>query len=113
MKLGELIAIARDLKGWTLRELEQRSGVSNALISQIETGHVKEPGFFTVLRISEALGLSVERLAAVETEWPRLAQKNAGKAKGGHARAEQLSPERRAEIASIAAHKRWNGNKTA
>ena len=34
-------------------------------------------------------------------------QKPMGKAKGGHARAESLTPEKRAEIASIAARKRW------
>lgn len=64
MKMGELLALARDLKGMTLRDLERVSGVSNALISQIETGKVKEPGFSTVVRIADALGLSLERVAA-------------------------------------------------
>ena len=63
MKLGELIAIGRECKGWTLRDLERESGVSNALISQIETGKVKDPGFSTVVRICESLGVSVERAA--------------------------------------------------
>ena len=64
MKLGELIAIGRECKGWTLRDLERETGVSNALISQIETGKVKDPGFSTVVRIVEALGISMERAAA-------------------------------------------------
>ena len=63
MKLGELISVARELKGWTLRELEAKTGVSNPLLSQIETGKVKDPGFSTVVRIADALGISVERLA--------------------------------------------------
>lgn len=63
MRLGELIAIARECKGWTLRDLEKVGGVSNALISQIETGKVKDPGFYTVVRLCDALGLSVERVA--------------------------------------------------
>ena len=64
MKLGELFAIARECKGWTLRELEERSGVSNALISQIETGKVKDPGFTTVIRLTEALGLTWDRVVS-------------------------------------------------
>ena len=64
MKLGELIAIARECKGWTLRDLERESGVSNALISQIETGKVKEPGFGTVVRLARCLGISIDRCAS-------------------------------------------------
>lgn len=66
MKLGELIGLSRELKGWTLRELEKRSGVSNALISQIESGHVRQPGFQTVAKIAKALGLSLNRLAKTD-----------------------------------------------
>lgn len=66
MTLGELIAVARECKGWTLRELEKVSGVSNALISQIETGKVRDPGFTTVVRLVDALGLSLDRAATAE-----------------------------------------------
>lgn len=64
MRLGELIAIARECKGWTLRDLERAAGVSNALISQIETGKVKDPGFSVAVRLADALGISIERAAA-------------------------------------------------
>lgn len=30
MSLGELFGIARECKGWTLRELEKKTGISNA-----------------------------------------------------------------------------------
>lgn len=63
MKLGELITIARECKGWTLRDLEKACGVSNALLSQIETSKVKNPGFATVVRITDALGVNIERAA--------------------------------------------------
>jgi transcriptional regulator with XRE-family HTH domain len=63
VQLGELIAVGRECKGWTLRDLERESGVSNALISQIETGKIKDPGFRTVVRIMEALGISIDRAA--------------------------------------------------
>ena len=55
MKLGELIAVARACKGWTLRELEKASGISNALISQIETGKVRDPGFTTIIKLVDTL----------------------------------------------------------
>jgi transcriptional regulator with XRE-family HTH domain len=64
VKLGELIAIGRECKGWTIRDLEKASGVSNPLISQIETHKVRNPGFSTVVRIIDALGISIERAAA-------------------------------------------------
>lgn len=63
MRLGELVSLARELKGWSLRELEKRSGVSNALLSQIETGKIKDPGFTTVVSICDALGVSIDRAA--------------------------------------------------
>jgi transcriptional regulator with XRE-family HTH domain len=66
MKLGELIAVARECKGWTLRELEKRTGISNALLSQIETGHIKEPSWRNVVKIAKALNLKLERLASCE-----------------------------------------------
>lgn len=64
--LGDLIGLARELKGWTLRELEEKSGVSNPLICQIETGKIKDPGFSTVIRLADALGFSLDRAAAFE-----------------------------------------------
>jgi transcriptional regulator with XRE-family HTH domain len=64
MRIGELIAIGRECKGWTLRDLERETGISNAVISQIETCKVKDPGFSTVVRLVEALGISMERAAA-------------------------------------------------
>lgn len=62
-RLGDLLGLARELKGMTLRDLEASSGVSNALISQIETGKVKEPSFSTVVALADALGLSLDRAA--------------------------------------------------
>lgn len=63
MKLGELLKLSRELKGWTLRQLEDKTGISNALLSQIETGHVKEPGFQKVVKIARTLNLKLDRLA--------------------------------------------------
>lgn len=63
MKLGELISLSRELKKVTLRDLERQTGLSNAIISQIETGRVKDPGFRTVCKLASALGISLKRLS--------------------------------------------------
>jgi transcriptional regulator with XRE-family HTH domain len=66
MRLGELICVARECKGWSLRELEKRTDISNALLSQIETGHVKNPSWKNVVKISKALGLKLDRVASCD-----------------------------------------------
>lgn len=63
VRLGELMAIARECKGWSLRELEERSGVSNAVISQIETGKVTDPGFSKIVKLCAVLDVPVARAA--------------------------------------------------
>lgn len=66
MRVGELIGIARELKGMTLRDLEQATGISNALLCQIESGKVKSPSWKNVVKIAKALGLKLDRLAECE-----------------------------------------------
>lgn len=66
MKLHEMLAVAREVKGMTLRELETATGISNPALSQIETGHTQEPSWRNVMRIARALGLSLDRLAQCE-----------------------------------------------
>jgi transcriptional regulator with XRE-family HTH domain len=73
MRLGELIGLARECKGLTLRDLEKISGVSNSLISQIETGKVKDPGFSIVVRLVDALGTTLDRAATYDrAKWKQL-----------------------------------------
>jgi transcriptional regulator with XRE-family HTH domain len=66
MQLGEFIAVAREVKGMTLRELEKATGIHNATLSQIETGHTKEPSWRHVVKIAMALKLNLDRLAKCE-----------------------------------------------
>ena len=63
MKLGEVLKMAREIKGVSLRELERETGISNALLSQIETGHVRQPGFQNVVKIARALNVKLDTLA--------------------------------------------------
>jgi len=41
--LGELLAAARRKRRWTLREVERRTGIHNAHLSQIEKGGIERP----------------------------------------------------------------------
>lgn len=41
--LGRLLAKARDREGLSLRAVAEKSGISNAYISQLESGRVSEP----------------------------------------------------------------------
>ncbi len=41
--LGEKLAAARAERNWTLREVERRTGIHNAHLSQIETGAIERP----------------------------------------------------------------------
>jgi len=76
MGLAELISVARELKGWTLRDLDKASGVSHAMISQIETGKVRNPSFTTVVRLVDALGISLDRAATAEREKLKILRKS-------------------------------------
>jgi transcriptional regulator with XRE-family HTH domain len=66
VRLGEMLAIARECKGLTLRQLERQTGVSNALLSQIETGRIKQPSWRNVVKIARALNIKLDRLAECE-----------------------------------------------
>ncbi len=41
--LGETLAAARAKRGWTLREVEKKTGIHNAHLSQIEKGTIERP----------------------------------------------------------------------
>ena len=61
--MSRLLALARKLKGWSQRKLEAKCGVDHAVIAQMETGYIKEPSWWNVVRIAWALGLKLDRLA--------------------------------------------------
>jgi transcriptional regulator with XRE-family HTH domain len=52
-KLGTFLAAARKKKNLTLRAVEKATGISNAYLSQIETGDVREPSPTMLVKLSE------------------------------------------------------------
>jgi len=62
--LGEELARLRKLKGWTLREVEDRTnkGVSNSYLNQLENDNVKEPSPNVLFQLAKVYGASYPRL---------------------------------------------------
>jgi len=59
---GEYIKALREAKNMTLREVERLADVSNAYLSQLESGKVKQPSPLTLYKLSEIYGVSYELL---------------------------------------------------
>ena len=53
---------AREAKGITQEELERLSGISQSMISSLETGRIPNPTIATVRSLSSALGIAFEEL---------------------------------------------------
>ncbi len=60
--LGQILAKARDDKKWTLREVERRTGIPNAHLSQIETGAIERPAPHLLWTLAKVYGLEYHEL---------------------------------------------------
>ncbi|WP_047154767.1 helix-turn-helix domain-containing protein [Aneurinibacillus tyrosinisolvens] len=65
MDIGSNLRTERSKRGWSLEDLEQRSGVSRSMISKIERNE-KNPTVNTACKIAEALGITLSRLIGFE-----------------------------------------------
>ena len=57
-----MIKEIREKLGWSQMELARRSGVKQSALSQIEAGIVNNPRIDTMMKIAEALGVTVDQL---------------------------------------------------
>jgi transcriptional regulator with XRE-family HTH domain len=73
--LGDILRRARLHQGLSLRQVEQRIGVSNAHLSQIERGAIRRPDPAILMKLAELYGLNYELVAEwsgyLEPEGPR------------------------------------------
>lgn len=60
--LGTYLRSLRDSRGLTLREVEDKSGISNAFLSQIESGKVKQPSPSMLYKLAELYHVPYEIL---------------------------------------------------
>ena len=56
-RLGTLLADARKRKRLTLRAVQEAIGISNAYLSQLETGKVQSPSPIVLHKLSELYGI--------------------------------------------------------
>jgi transcriptional regulator with XRE-family HTH domain len=56
--LSYFLRTARERKGLTLRAVEQATGVSNAYLSQLESGKIKQPSPVVLHKLSQLYGVS-------------------------------------------------------
>jgi HTH-type transcriptional regulator, competence development regulator len=56
--LGNSLKDARGALGWSLRVAEEKTGVSNAYLSQLESAKIKQPSPKVLHKLAEAYGLS-------------------------------------------------------
>lgn len=59
---GGYFKALRESKGMTLREVEKKSDVSNAYLSQLESGKIKQPSPLTLHKLSEIYGVDYNLL---------------------------------------------------
>ena len=64
-RLGERVRALRRERGWTLKLLAERSGVSRAMISKLERGE-KNPTLVVGARLAKGLGVSLSQLVGIE-----------------------------------------------
>jgi transcriptional regulator with XRE-family HTH domain len=62
MSLGERLAVLRDRRGWSQRELARRSGVRQSLLSELERGKKTDAMGHVLVKLAQALGVSVDTL---------------------------------------------------
>jgi len=60
-KFGEKIRQVRERKGFTLKEVAQKTGVSESMVSQIERNKVS-PAIDTLLNLADVLAIDIEYL---------------------------------------------------
>lgn len=60
--IGMRLRLYRQSRGETLRAVEAATGVGNALLSQIETDFVRNPGVFTVAKLAAHYGVTIDEI---------------------------------------------------
>ncbi len=62
MTLGTYLKSLRNARGFSLREVEEKSGISNPFLSQLESGKVKQPSPVMLHKLAELYGVPYEAL---------------------------------------------------
>ena len=97
--LGKTLAAARAEKGWSLREVERRTGIQNAHVSQIETGAIERPAPNVLWALAEVYELDLRELMRKSGHVEAAAQGTPGSVVGAALRAlGEMSPDQQEEV---------------
>ena len=61
--VGRVLRRAREHRGFSLREVERRTGRPNAYLSQVERGRIRQPDPLLLVELAELYGLNFATLA--------------------------------------------------
>lgn len=61
-ELARLLRQERTKRGWSLREVERRTDVHNAHLSQIEKGHIERPAMALLFKLARLYDLDYSHL---------------------------------------------------
>ena len=97
--LGAKLAAARAEKGWTLREVERRTNINNAHLSQLETGAIERPAPNVLWALSEVYGLDLNELMRLAGHVEAAAKATPGSVVGAALRElGEMSPDQQREV---------------
>ena len=60
--LGARLKLAREAQGLTIRDVEDATSMTNATVSQIETGRNKGPSIHRVKEMADLYGVKIDEL---------------------------------------------------
>ena len=61
--MSNILKEYRSRSGLTLRQVEESTGISNAYLSQLENGKIKNPSIQTIYALSKLYSVSIEQFA--------------------------------------------------
>jgi transcriptional regulator with XRE-family HTH domain len=97
--LGQKLAAARAERGWSLREVERRTGIQNAHLSQIETGAIERPAPNVLWALAEVYELDLRELMRMSGHVEAAAKGTPGSVVGAALRAlGEMSPGQQEEV---------------
>lgn len=96
---GKYLKSIRLQKNLTLRDVEAKTGVSNAYLSQLETGKVRQPSPSTLYKLAELFEVAYEDLMGkVGYPVPKAAPQSQSDQMKAHNRLGKLSSEEEEEL---------------
>ena len=98
-ELGVLLAAKRRELGLSLREVEEKTGINNAHISQIETGAIERPAPNLLWALATAYGIDFKKLMRMAGHTHQNAAANRGSVLNAAFRAlDDMTPGQQAEV---------------